>query len=370
VSTLTVTATVTDATGAVGTASATCTIGDAFVLGITKPTAANTGLGVLGLTPQDLTVVNGDLNITPAYMASNGNSLDRVLVKGHVVFTGTAPFTISNSIIQGRTFSTAGSPPRGAIVYARSASTPATALLHLTNCEIFPIQPDVNIVCVSGERVGNLYRCNIYRGSDLVNYWGSRADVQGCYLHDFSFWDDDEKHKLDGSRPWWSHNDGIQSNGCVGAVIVGNNINMTADPDCGAYAVLAAAFPGGCWGSGVMLTGSVGYIEDALVRLNWFGGGQAPVCMPFQSSGAFEDGGCSWEVSGNRWYSFPDPYGTNQRQFIRWGYPKGPGPASVFGNVFTSDTAIPVALRGTVLPTAVLVGSANNSGQYIVRVNA
>jgi hypothetical protein len=367
---LSTTVTVTDSTGATGSLTGTCTIGESFVLGETKPSAANTGLGVLGLTTADLTVINGDLNITPAYMSSNGNTLDRVWVKGHVVFTGTAPFTLSNSVVQGRTFTPAGSPPRGAVIYARSTGTPATALLHLTNCEIFPVQPDVNIVCVSGERVGKVYRCNIYRGSDGVNYWGSKVDVQGSYIHDFSFWDNDSKHQNDGSRPWWSHNDGIQSNGCTDAVVFGNYIPMRADPGCGAYAVLAAAFPGGNWGSSVMLSGSNGYFVNALVRKNWFGGGQAPVCMPLQSGGAYEDGGCSWEVSGNRFDSLPDPYGSNDRQLIRWGWGKGPTPASVFGNVFTTDTTLPAVLRGTTLPAPVLVGSATISGQYMSRVAA
>jgi hypothetical protein len=368
VSTLAVMVKVTDSTGAVGTATTSCTITDGFVLGETKPSAANTGLAVLGLTTSDLTVVNGDLNITPAYMASNGNTLDRVWVKGHVVFTGTAPFTISNSVIQGRTFT--GTPPRTALVYARSTSTPTTAVLNLTNCKIDPVQPDVDIVGVSGERVGKLYRCDIARGSDLVNYWGSNPDVQGCYGHDFTFWANDPKHTSDGSHPGWSHNDGVQSNGCASGTIIGNTIDMHADPTYGdAVTLIAGGFPGGAWGSAVMLTGSVSYVHCD-VKKNWIGGGQAPICMPVQSSGAFEDGGCVWEVSGNRFYSLPDPYSTNQRQLIRWGYPKGPLPASVHDNVFTSDTTIPTALQGTTLPTAVLVGSANQSGQYIVKVNA
>jgi hypothetical protein len=370
-STLTVTATVTDAGGHTGSATATCTISDTFVRGETEPTAANTALGVLGLTTADLTVINGDLNITPVWMSANGNTLDRVWIKGFVTFTGTVPFYLTNSIVSGRSFPTAGSPPRTALIYARSTSTPISAVINVINCQIYAFQPDVDIVGLSGERIGVVERNDISYVSDLINNWGSRPQVYSNYMHDFTFWDTDDKHANDGSHPFWSHNDGAQANMCINGEWIGNSVHMLAAPGAGAYSVLAASFPGGAWGSAFMLTGSTGYIQGAKIWKNWLYGGQAPICMPYQSSGAFEDGGCSWDVSGNRVCSLPDPYSTNQRQLIRWGCGKGPLPASVHDNVFGTGPEIPVALRGQPLPAAVLVGPATAAGgQYIVKVNA
>lgn len=309
-----------------------------------------------------LTIINGDLTINNAWVTANGTVLDRYWIRGHLIYTATMPVTVTRSIISGRPFT--GQPPRTAIVYARSTSS---GLLNLTDCEIYPVQPHVDIVCLSGERIGKLTRCNVHGGSDLVNYWGSRVQVEDCWLHGFSFWANDPKHTDDTAHPGWSHNDAVQSNGCTNGFVRRTLIDMRADPALGDYPTLAAQFPGGLWGSAIMLTGSVAYISGFEITDCWFGGGQAPIAMPRQSGGAFENGGCSWEVTRNVFWSRPDPYGIGDYQLIRWGAQKGPGPASVHDNVFVNHHTAPQHLRGLVLPGAVLVGS-GASGQYIVRV--
>jgi len=360
--------TATDQNGLVGTA--TCEVNSAFVSGETKPTADNTGLNVLGLGWSDLTVIDGDLNITNALADANNNVFDKYLVNGHVYFTANRPVTLKNSVVRGHTFSTPGSPPRSAIVYARSTATPSTALLHLIACEIYPIQPDVNIVCVSGEKVGVVDRCNIHGGSDLINYWGSRVQVYNSYLHAFSFWADDPKHTNDGQFPGWSHNDLIQSNGCVDGIVFGCNMDVRANPNYGGYdELVAGGFAGGVWGSGIMLSGSAGYFVNFKIQKNWFGYGRNPVMMPLQSGGAFENFGCSWEVSGNRFYALPRAYSTSSRHFIAWGLQKGPVAASVFNNSLTTDSTVPSTFRDTLLPSAITQGS-GLTGQLIVKINA
>jgi hypothetical protein len=361
------TTTVTDAGGhASAPFTSTCTIGESFVLGTTEPTAANTGLGVEGLTLADMTVIPGDLNITPAYMSANGNTIDRVLVEGHVVFTGTAPFTISNSVIRGRPFT--GAPPRSAIVYARLTSTPASAVLNLTNCEVYPVQPHVGIVCASGERLGTIIRPNFHHGSDLINYWGSTPKVYGGYLHDYTFWANDPKHTNDGAHPGWSHNDLIQNSASANARIRGNSFDCRAAVDAGDVATLTGAgFSARDWGTSVMFTPSDGTITGAEVEENWFRFGQCPVCLPLQSSGSFNTGN-SWSVEGNRFGELPHAYGTNSRQLIRWGNTMGPAAGSCSGNVFLSTAGVPTALRGTALPAAILQGNNDASGQLMVRV--
>jgi hypothetical protein len=364
----TVTFTATDQSGLTG--SATCTVD--FILGETKPVASNTGLAVEGLTFADLTVVNGDLNINDAWVASNGNSFNKLWIKGHIYFTATVPVYGNNSRVQGRTFTTVGSPPRTALVYARSTSTPATAKLHLENCEIDPIQPDVNIVCTSGEKIGSLKRCILARGSDGGNWWNSSMVMEGCYIHSYSFWTTDTKHSGDGFWPNASHNDGCQSNG--GPVsIVGCNFDMRADSSSGNYSALVSSaspgggFPEGAYGSGVMLSGSNGYFTGH-VRDCWFGYGRNPIMMPMQSGGNFNNGGSVVEFSDNKFYALPRGYGSthNARNLISWGYTMGT--VTCFNNSFTHDLTIPEALRGTQLPPAVLQGNQDINGQMVVRV--
>lgn len=329
---------------------------DPFRLDLDRPTSF-TGLNVLGLTRNDLTVINGDVTITNTSPAS----LDRLWIKGHVRFTATIPRTLSNSVVEGRPFT--GSPPLTSIIYARSTATPASAVLNLTNCEIDCVQPDVNLVCANGERLGKLTRTSFRNGSDLVNYWGSRVWMEGCHVGPFTFWANDPKHSNDAAHPGWSHNDGVQSNGCANGIVRGCLFDMRANPNFGDYSVLAASFPGGRWGSAVMLSPSNGVFTNMIIHKNWFGYGQAPVALPVQSGGAFNTGH-SWDVSGNRWFALPDPYGTSDHQLVRWGAQMGPLPASVHDNVFDNDPALRLELRGTQLPPAVLVGS-----QYMVRSN-
>jgi hypothetical protein len=376
-STLTITGTVTDASGNVGSKTVTCTINDdAFVLGETKPVASNTGLNVENPT---LTIINGDLTIDNAWVAANGTTFTNLWIKGHLIFTANVAVYGKNSRISGRTFSTPGSPPRTAIVYARSTSTPTNARLHLENCKIEAVQPDVNIVCTSGEKMGLLKRCDLSGGSDGGNWWGTNASLrmEGCYVHDYTFWTNDTKHANDGFWPNASHNDGGQTNGCVDLWAFGNNFDMRADPNYGDYAEListsspAGGFPGGAWGSALMLSCSTGYCTNAQIKKNWFGYGRNPVMMPYQSNGLFADGGCSWEVSENRFYALPIGYGSGRasRHLIAWGATLGPLPESVWGNVFTNDSTIPSNLRGTTVPAPVLQGTAGSvTAQYISRV--
>jgi hypothetical protein len=332
---------------------------DPFRLDIDRPI---TGLDVLGLTRADLTVIAGDVTVTNTSPAN----LDRLLIKGHVRFTATIPRTLSNSIVEGRPFPTAGSPPLGAIVYARSTATPATAVLNLTNCVIDCVQPDVNLVCANGERLGKCTRTRFMNGSDGVNYWGSRVWMEGCDVGPFTFWSNDQKHKDDASRPFWSHNDGVQSNGCTDGIVRGCLFDMRANPNFGHYDVLATSFPGGRWGTAIMLSPKTPFINFRAQK-NWFGYGQAPIALPFQTGGVANSGN-SWDVSGNRCFALPDPYGTSDYQLIRWGAEMGPLPSSVHDNMFDTDPALRLGLRGLALPGAVLVGS-GPSGQYMVRTS-
>jgi hypothetical protein len=370
VTALTVTVTVTDSTGGVGTATASCTIQDAFVLGQTEPTAANTGLNVLGLTTADIPaakIVNGDLTVNDAWVAANGSMPTRWWVKGFVNFTATTPVKFHNSIFEGRTFT--GTAPREAIIRARNGSAPVTATISFENCLLKVVQPDVGISTAAGERLGSFYRCDISGGSDLIDYWApSVPDVRGCYLHDYTFWDNDPKHTNDGSHPGWSHNDLIQNSGSVNGRIRGNSLDCRAAAGTGDVATLiSSGFPDRDWGTSVMFTPSTSTITGVEVEENWLYGGQCPICLPLQSGGSFNTGN-SWTVRNNRHGDLPHKYGTNSRQIIRWGNTMGPAASSCSGNVFLSTAGVPAALQGTALPAAILQGNNDASGQLMVRV--
>ena len=369
-STLTVTATVTDSTGATGSATASCTIGESFVLGQTEPTAANTGLNVLGLTEDDIPaarIVNGDLTVNDAWVTANGSSPTRWWVKGFLNFTATTPVKFYNSVFEGRTFT--GTAPREAVIRARNGSAPVTATISFENCLLKVVQPDVGISTAAGERLGSFYRCDISGGSDLIDYWAPAVpDVLGCYLHDYSFWANDPKHTNDGSHPGWSHNDLIQNSGSDGADVRGSALWCYAAPGVGDVAVLeAGGFPDRDWGTSIMLTPSTSRITGFMAEENWVYGGQCPICLPLQSGGSFNNGN-SWTVRNNRHGDLPHKYGSNSRQLIRWGNTMGPAAGSCSGSVFLSTPGVPAALRGTALPAAVLQGNNDSSGQLMVRV--
>jgi hypothetical protein len=285
-----------------------------FTLGTTKPGAANTGLNVLGLTTADLTIINGDLNITDATITSHGSTTwDKYWVKGHIVMTATQPVYIKNSLVQGRTF-TVGSPPYDAIVHARSTSKPATAVINFDNCKITCIQPDTYLSTAAGERLGYFHRCDISLGSDGVDYWSPAVpNVEGSYFHDHTVWKNDSKHTSDGTHPGWSHNDFIQNSGSNGGHIKGNYFDIHFNRQYGDYQTFIngdghGSFPNGNYGSGVILTSSGAHITNIAISYNWFNGGECQCFMPKQP-GNYPTGN-SWKVFNNRFTPNEHGYGS------------------------------------------------------------
>jgi hypothetical protein len=367
--TLTVVATVTDSSGNVGTSSVSATVDD-FVLGTTEPTAANTGLNVLGLTTADLTVVNGDMLLTPAYLTAHGTTYDRLWVKGFIVNTGTVPVKFTNCLIEGRTFT--GTAPYEALIKSRLTSTPTTALVSFENCLIRPIQPDVGICCAAGERLGSFSRCDISLGSDQLDYWTPAVpNVTGCYFHDYSFWANDPKHTNDGTHPGWCHPDMIQTSGATGGLVRGNSFDVRAAVGVGDVATLTAGgFPNRNFGSATIITPSAAH-NSITITDNWARHGEVHFSLSYQN-GSFDTGN-SWTVTGNRHdydtHGYGPYSGLYQKGMIRWGQLEGPVPADVHDNVMLSDANVPVNLRGTLLPAPFVVGS-GATGQYIIGYNS
>lgn len=335
------------------------------------PLASNSGLNVQGVSTSDLTVVNGDLTVSNTYL-DNGGKLDRLWVKGHFLYTATREETFTNCLIEGRSFS--GSAPWESIIRARNGSAPNTARPNFVNCTIRAVQPDVGITAAMGERLGRFYRCDISLGSDLLDFWiPSVPQVEGCYLHDYSFWNADPKHTNDSQHPGWSHNDLVQHDGgSDGGYIIGNTFDIRAAAGVGDVATLQAWAPDRNYGAGVMLTPGHGRVTNMTIKNNWFLYGEVHIAMPTQGGGF--DNGNSWEVSGNRHNDRPHGYGPYSgqysRQYVRWGRLMGPGPTSLHDNLFYDDPSTLSTLRNQGLPSPVVVGGDTSTGQYIVATNS
>lgn len=342
--------------------------------GFAEPTAANTGLNRTGLTTTDLTVVNGDLTIDDTYVSNNGTTIDKLWIKGHLLFTATQAVTLTNSYIQGRTFATAGSPPYEVIVRARRTTSPVTAVLNLLNCVVTCIQPDVGLSGLAGERLGYLHYCDISLGSDGADYWNPAViKALGSYFHDYTFWANDPKHTTDSQHPGWCHPDMIQNSGNGGGpgYVIGCSFDIRAHPTYGDVETLkAGGFPSRNYGCGVMMTPSGGHIQNMDIHDNWFRYGEVQVCMP-QQNGSFDNTN-SMQVYNNK-HNYPHGYGpysgNYSMQFIRWGYPEGPLPADVYNNMLLNDANVPAAKQGTLLPIAANTGGTGSTGQWMVSIN-
>lgn len=339
-----------------------------------RPTAANTGLNVQGLTTSDLTVINGDLLLDNAWRSANGPVANRYWVKGHVVMNATTgPITLQNSLVEGRPF-TAGSPPYAGLVRADRGDAPESAVLNLTNCKVVCSQPDVNLVGIRGIRLGEVQGCDISKGSDHINWWiPAVPKAKNNYLHDFSFWAADSKHTNDSAHPGWSHNDGFQHDGgSDGGYFINNTIDMRAALGVGDVDVLMAnGFPDRNWGGAIMMTPGHGHITNMVIRGNHLMYGEVHIAMPAQGGGF--DFGNSWEVYQNFHNDRAHGYTAGSlwsHQYIRWSYPMGMPISSVHDNYFFDDDSVAVStLRGQLLPTPTLIGGATASGQYMSYVN-
>lgn len=342
----------------------TTSSGDGFVLGTTKPTAANTGLGVLGLSAGDLTVINGDFTLDDSYVSAHavGGVIDRLYVKGFLNFTASTTTTLTNSRIEGRTFT--GKAPQEFVVRARNYSS--GALLNLTNCEVTLVQPDVGISTIGGERLGSLYRCDISMGSDLIDYWDCRNDVsvRGCFIHDYTFWANDPQRVNDPVHPGWAHTDGIQISGSTKTITIEGNHFQHYAAQVADYDALIAnpTYTNAAYGGVIIMTPTVN-INGVAIDNNWIHGGDAQVHLATQSGGSFNTGN-GFTASGNRhgYNSHPwGPYGGNySRQFYAWDAGMMPSNTGIVTGATWDTTAdVPAALRGTPMPAVTFSSGAN-----------
>lgn len=195
---------------------------DSFVLGVTEPTALNTGPRV---SEAQLSNYSGSLtNI------SNGEVIDRLIITGRVN-SPTATFTVRDSIIRGGEPTPTGQDPvvrnnKWALADTRSSAT------SLARYEYVTFDPSYSSHEIYGFRGGNFeaYRCNLSGMTDAFSVHGSgtypsttnkNVKIHGCYVWRFPIHPDpDQGDNI-------THNDGIQSAGALNTLeIVGNSIGF------------------------------------------------------------------------------------------------------------------------------------------------
>ncbi|RYZ41632.1 MAG: hypothetical protein EOO71_11295 [Myxococcaceae bacterium] len=229
---------------------------DTFVLRQTKPTAANTGAGII--RPYPTKVINGDLTIT-----QDGYRLADTIVHGQVHIKA-ANVVVSNCVVDG------GDPltGNGWVIQTTDARTTNARIEFTTVRAANPTYYTHGI----GPRNYTSYRNNVSGVVDAFSAFPATAgnavnvSIQGSYGHDLSHFSPDPNHPGTGSR---THNDVLQSQGGIGLEVIGSNFAAYHDPVLGTQPVpnpksqLAA----------IMINTNIGPTVGMVVEDNWLGGG-------------------------------------------------------------------------------------------------
>lgn len=228
---------------------------DTFVLRTTKPTAANTGAGIV--RPYPTKVINGDVTLNVA-----GQRLDDTIVHGRVIIKA-ANVVVSNCVVDGGPAFVAG----GEIISTGTGTV--NARVEFTTVRAANPTYYTNGI---GRRNITVYRCNVSGVVDAFTVAPVAANdplnmsIQGCYGHDLSHFSPDPAHPGADSR---THNDVLQSHGGAGLQVIGSNFSAYHDPTIGTLPVpnpksqLAA----------MMINTIVGPSSGLVIEDNWFGGG-------------------------------------------------------------------------------------------------
>jgi hypothetical protein len=255
-------------------------------IGVTEPTAANTGLngspggprsrqdGDLICQPdttyEDIDVADGHVVLAP------GCTVRRVTATGRALDTG----TYYSSIFW-------GADAEGALVEDCVARpTAATARVSL------------NGFGWSGTGYTAIWN-DVSGVTDLFHGTGPGMMIYANYTHDYRF----DAHDPDQSGGW-CHPDGVQVLGGDRVEIIGNAFHMNYDPELSAGVDELLADPdyaqawGGGFGNVITLTLKNQPLKGFRVRQNWMYGGEVQFQMPKQGKGY--DTGNDGELSGNR----------------------------------------------------------------------
>ena len=268
----------------------TVTSNPEFTIGTVKPTAANTGAGIIrpyptgaggtltgtqtisGATVVSGKIINGDVNIS-----GTAQLLD-CIVHGRVSCKGGTPL-IENCVVDGNSGATGAAYDNIWLINTNSSVT--------TTVRFTTVKASVAAVGVNGIGTRNMLveYCDISCVIDCIDVDGvtagsdgtANATIQGCYLHDMMFFSPDPGHDPVGSPitttnvPYtgphlderWSHDDCIQlTAGAKDVQFIGNNVQAKWTTTVGSLPIPTANMQLSC----MMLNSCIGL----KAWYNWF----------------------------------------------------------------------------------------------------
>jgi len=230
---------------------------DDFVLRETKPTARNTGAGII--RPFPTTVING--NVT---LASAGAELRDTVVHGRVIIKA-ANALVSNCVIDG------GVAPATFLI-----DTGAATNARIEFSTVRAVDPTVDTNGI-GPREFTAYRDDVSGTVDAFSAFPRAAglpvhvSIQGSYGHDLVHFAPDPNHPSTANpADSQTHNDVIQSHGGVGLEVIGSHLSAYHDQTLGSQPTPQPNHQL----SAVMINNLVGASLDLVFEDNWLGGGE------------------------------------------------------------------------------------------------
>lgn len=326
---------------------------DVFVLGQTKPDAANTGVPV-GVALRPLSATSAvPAGVTRSIDSGNARTTFTVTQAGLVLdsydIAGYVRIAADNVVLRNCRITGGaigfGSSGRYALVTNHESNAGQNLLIE--RCTLASSEPHF---WENGVRLkyGTIRRCNIFHVVDGVNV--SEADsnavqVEGCWIHDLAF-RDDSSDQANSTPPYWTHNDGVQISGGGNHQVRGCRIVANDGPAASAVDTLRAnGYADLQWGACLTISPDKSQVLNVLVERNWLDGGDVAFQQSYLYGKATGTVVPVVTMRGNR---------IGRAQHVdKWGnqivarYSRWVGvdwDATVFD---PDDPAVPTALRGT-----------------------
>ena len=275
-----------------------------FILGETKPTAANTGLNVAGIAPGFLKIVSG--NVT---YSTNNATYERLRFTGKVSITG------KNITFRDCWFNCAQFG--NALVQCTNANVENVTF---ENCLFRPPTPgtegQANVTnygaCLVGDRF-TMIRCDLSWTCDGIDFYtfagGTVRDITmlGSYIHDLSYF---SPYPIPGGGSFadnQTHNDcmqiveatnGLHVEGCSFEAMFDPAVGNASEPPqfSGSDLVRGNKYYPSMQGMSVLMCGGDDPVSNMVIHKNWMYGGSVYINWSTQTVGSG-----TLQITDNRW---------------------------------------------------------------------
>lgn len=271
-----------------------------FIIGTTKPTAANTGLNVMGIEGSSLTVVSGNRTHTTNDM-----------VYENTRFTGMIDIRAKRVTYRNCWFNGPGTVGTSLVMCMNSVCEEIVFENCLFKASSFGSTVDgVPDNCLFGHDF-TLYRCDLSGAIDILGLYSGVAlstparniNIIGTYMHDMTYFSPDPGHTNN-----QTHNDGIQVHGGVHNFLMrGSRAEAFYDPSIGDASSPAVVvddqlisgnrfYPSLAASCFIVLTpiNTTAGVNNFVLDKNWLGGGVVVINWP-------RSDGVNVSITNNRW---------------------------------------------------------------------